>query len=85
MRYPKQSGDTLSEAPKTDYSQLYGWGGLMVAVLIFLGLSWDTALHHFALGLLIALIFLSVSMALFEGLWWAAGHALQRMGLKSKG
>ena len=68
-----------------DHTQLYGWGGLAVAALVFLGLSWDSALHHFAVGLVIALIILSALIALFEGLWWGVVHALRRMGLRSEG
>jgi len=85
MRDPNQTGNMMPQQPDADYSQLYGWGGVAVAALIFLGLSWDTALHHFAVGLLIALIALLVVMALFEGIWRAAVHALRSMGFEIEG
>jgi hypothetical protein len=64
------------------YSQLYGWAGLAAAVLIYLGLSWETTLHRFNVGLQISLIILIVLLALFEGVWRAVANALLRLGVE---
>lgn len=63
-------------------SQLYGWAGSIVALLIVLWLTWRTFLHHFVIGLLIAAIVLFVAIALFEGIWRGALYFLRKIGFQ---